>query len=157
MPKLAYIQLYFDDFEHDTAHLDDELSLKYLRLMWVSLQHGGGLPDDDVALARLAQLERVKGWRQAMAKIRAVPTFERDILGRGIRRKMSRWVRDQLFHDSNGKCHWCQKALVRSKQRHPDQFVIDHRVPLAQGGSNQFTNLVASCRACNEAKGAAQW
>jgi 5-methylcytosine-specific restriction endonuclease McrA len=31
---------------------------------------------------------------------------------------------------------------------------VDHRLPLARGGSDNPANLVAACRCCNLAKGA---
>jgi len=51
--------------------------------------------------------------------------------------------------DKKGKlrCWWCNK-IIKSK------WHLDHRVPLAKGGSNSPDNLVISCPACNLSKGA---
>lgn len=34
-----------------------------------------------------------------------------------------------------------------------DDLTVDHRIPLAQGGTNAWSNLVVRCRACNSRKG----
>lgn len=41
-------------------------------------------------------------------------------------------------------CHYCSEHAG----------TIDHKIPIADGGSNQRENLVASCFDCNQAKGA---
>lgn len=71
MPKLAYFPLYFDDFEHDTALLpDDDLRFKYLRLLWNAYQLHNALPADDATVARLAGIEKTKGWRKKAGLLR---------------------------------------------------------------------------------------
>jgi 5-methylcytosine-specific restriction endonuclease McrA len=39
-------------------------------------------------------------------------------------------------------CHWCDTAC-------PDNYHIDHYVPLAKGGKHRVTNLVIACGPCN--------
>lgn len=46
-----------------------------------------------------------------------------------------------------GKCWWCGKKFGQT-------YHIDHRIPLAQGGTNFVSNLVLSCVHCNTSKGA---
>lgn len=70
MSKIAFIPLYWDDFEADTVDLGDDLAHKYLRLLWHCYQRGGALPADDLLIARLAGIERTRGWRGQTAKIR---------------------------------------------------------------------------------------
>ena len=41
-----------------------------------------------------------------------------------------------------GKCWWCGKWIV-------GKYHVDHRVPIARGGSNGPGNLVISCPTCN--------
>ncbi len=43
------------------------------------------------------------------------------------------------------RCWWCNKAISK--------FEIDHRIPLARGGSNFANNLCLSCPTCNKSKG----
>lgn len=44
-----------------------------------------------------------------------------------------------------GKCWWCGRKIV-------GRYHVDHRVPLARGGSNDPGNLVISCPECNQSK-----
>jgi 5-methylcytosine-specific restriction endonuclease McrA len=43
-----------------------------------------------------------------------------------------------------GVCWWCQCKMTRHH--------IDHRIPLARGGTNDPSNLVACCPRCNQKK-----
>ncbi|KKN80617.1 hypothetical protein LCGC14_0327090, partial [marine sediment metagenome] len=75
MPKLAYIKVYFDDFEAATALLPDDriddLRWKYLRLLVKgSYEHGNKIPAVDRTIARLSGIERTKGWRKEVALLR---------------------------------------------------------------------------------------
>jgi len=54
----------------------------------------------------------------------------------------------ELLHRSQrGKCWWCGKPLTNG-------YHIDHRIPLARGGSNAPENLCLACPSCNMSKGA---
>ncbi len=44
-------------------------------------------------------------------------------------------------------CKYCGKSGRRAEME------VDHVLPWAQGGSNDVSNLVISCRACNRSKG----
>lgn len=58
-------------------------------------------------------------------------------------------LRALVWDNSAGRCYHCGGAL------HPiSDFEVDHLHPRAQGGGNEITNLVASCRSCNRSKGA---
>ncbi len=48
-----------------------------------------------------------------------------------------------LARDSNA-CVYCTAALSE------DNFVLDHLVPVAKGGTNRKHNLVAACEICNQ-------
>lgn len=52
-----------------------------------------------------------------------------------------------LIEESRNRCWWCGKKIK-------GKFHVDHRVPLARGGSNDITNLCVSCPKCNHSKGA---
>lgn len=45
-----------------------------------------------------------------------------------------------------GKCWWCGKKIK-------DKYHVDHRIALDKQGSNDATNIVISCPACNLSKG----
>ena len=49
------------------------------------------------------------------------------------------------FADLYGRCAYCGGRA---------QVGVDHEVPLSAGGSDDFWNVVPSCRSCNSSKGA---
>jgi len=51
-----------------------------------------------------------------------------------------------IIKKQNNKCFWCDCDLSK--------IHIDHYIPLKKGGSNDASNLVASCPKCNQSKGA---
>lgn len=55
-------------------------------------------------------------------------------------------VRD-MYSGQRGRCWWCGKPVGRA-------YHVDHRIPLARGGSNAPDNLCISCPKCNRVKGA---
>ena len=52
-------------------------------------------------------------------------------------------VRAYLLHKWNGNCAYCGKKGEE----------IEHLIPRSRGGTSRISNLVLSCRACNEKKG----
>lgn len=69
----------------------------------------------------------------------ALPRPHRIRLGGGIRK--------ELYRRQGGRCIYCG-----SRQR-MDLMDIDHRLPVARGGSNDQSNLQLLCRTCNQRKG----
>ncbi len=57
-----------------------------------------------------------------------------------------RRVRRAKLEIQGGRCFYCG-ALVEE-----GQVTLDHVEPRSRGGSGRWSNLVASCRPCNEAK-----
>lgn len=51
----------------------------------------------------------------------------------------------RLLRAQNGKCAYCAEALER--------YHVDHKTPLARGGSNAPFNLALACPPCNLRKG----
>ena len=86
----------------------------------------------DREAARQAELAetRVKRSADAAARPKSVPKRRREI-----------------FEKSGGKCHYCGVALALDGAWH-----IEHMQPKALLGSNQKSNLVASCVPCNSKK-----
>jgi hypothetical protein len=63
------------------------------------------------------------------------------------------WLRKGVFHRDKGRCQECHRDLTGTILI--DGAVhIDHILPLAQGGSNDPTNLQVLCGDCNLRKGA---
>lgn len=50
-----------------------------------------------------------------------------------------------LLRSQNGLCWWCGDHVG-------NDYHVDHRVPLARGGSNDARNLCISCPKCNQSK-----
>lgn len=51
-------------------------------------------------------------------------------------------------------CHLCGEPIdYESIYPHPDSFVVDHIIPLAQGGSDTLDNKAPSHSRCNSIKG----
>jgi 5-methylcytosine-specific restriction endonuclease McrA len=51
-----------------------------------------------------------------------------------------------IWRDQN-ICQYCAKAFPTEK------LTIDHLIPKSRGGGNNWTNLVAACKKCNQKKG----
>jgi 5-methylcytosine-specific restriction protein A len=57
-------------------------------------------------------------------------------------------VRAMIVRQQLGLCYHCKRPTPIN------EVELDHLAPLAQGGGNDLSNLYASCRECNRAKGA---
>jgi 5-methylcytosine-specific restriction protein A len=57
--------------------------------------------------------------------------------------KNSQWWKNIL---GKGVCHYCQKIFPGS------QLTMDHIVPVSRGGKSTKSNVVPSCRECNQNK-----
>ena len=55
----------------------------------------------------------------------------------------------RIWNKSNGNCHWCEIPLDWSGCDVPNVFHVDHVIPVKDGGTNDESNLVASCVICN--------
>lgn len=51
---------------------------------------------------------------------------------------------DLHMKTQKGMCWWCGKKLTK--------YDIDHRIPLAKGGSNSANNICLACPTCNRSK-----
>jgi len=56
-------------------------------------------------------------------------------------------VRKYVFERNNYQCQSCHKTDLTAKA-----LQVDHIIPLAQGGTNDFSNLQTLCAKCNRAK-----
>lgn len=65
----------------------------------------------------------------------------------GERRPISKRLRFEVFKRDHFMCQYCGR-------KSPDIILeVDHIKPIAEGGTNDFTNLITSCRDCNRGKG----
>jgi len=65
---------------------------------------------------------------------------------RNLRKAIPKAIRFDVFKRDSFKCQYCGATA-------PDVvLVIDHIKPVSKGGTNDITNLIASCEACNSGK-----
>lgn len=64
------------------------------------------------------------------------------------RPRIPRAVRYQVLRRDNHACRYCGATAPEAK------IVVDHVTPVALGGTNDPTNLVAACQPCNAGKAA---
>lgn len=63
-----------------------------------------------------------------------------------------------LWQEQDGACFFCGRPMpepLTQRLRHrkrPESATIDHVLPRALGGSEDWGNEVAACRACNSTK-----
>ena len=55
--------------------------------------------------------------------------------------------RANIFIRDKNICQYCTKSFPT------DQLTLDHMLPKSRGGLNTWTNLVTSCKKCNQKKG----
>jgi 5-methylcytosine-specific restriction endonuclease McrA len=65
-----------------------------------------------------------------------------------VRRSIPPHIRRKIIRRDR-RCRYCGSES--------GPFEIDHRVPIALGGSNRLSNLVLACADCNHRKGASVW
>lgn len=63
-------------------------------------------------------------------------------------RSINKRVRAAVLGRACGRCQMCGRTI----QKHLIVLVVDHKVPVAWGGSNDEDNLWAICEDCNEGK-----
>ncbi|MEX1999088.1 MAG: HNH endonuclease [Gemmatimonadales bacterium] len=56
-----------------------------------------------------------------------------------------------LFARDDYRCQFCGRT--QPELRHRECLTRDHLVPLSRGGTNEWTNVVTACSACNTRKG----
>lgn len=61
--------------------------------------------------------------------------------------KVIKYSRQNIYRRDKYKCQYCNKKFTR------DNLTLDHVIPRSKGGKSKWTNVVACCKACNEAKG----
>lgn len=111
---------------------------------------------------RAKNLEQMRTWtRECMRRERiahpkrvrareSANTSQRRALaaGSGGRHTVADWI--VLCYASGWRCFYCPKPSPPLDER---TAVKEHRIPLIRGGSNDISNIVLSCAACNGRKG----
>ncbi len=57
--------------------------------------------------------------------------------------RRSQWWKQKL---AQGICHYCQNTFAK------EDLTMDHKVPLARGGTTSKGNVVVCCKPCNSEK-----
>src|SRR5258708_9456824 len=58
-----------------------------------------------------------------------------------------------IFERDKFTCYYCAKRHTREEYfAHRKRLHVDHKIPKDLGGSNDETNLVTACNACNPSK-----
>jgi hypothetical protein len=63
-------------------------------------------------------------------------------------------MRQRVWDRDGWHCWYCGQPIAPAKYGVPNRAVVDHQIPLSQGGEDNDANLVAACNACNAKKGA---
>ncbi len=66
---------------------------------------------------------------------------------RAKRKALSHSQRIRVYSKTHGHCYLCGQFVDF------DKFEVEHRIPLAIGGTNDIDNLFCSCHECNSMKG----
>lgn len=61
------------------------------------------------------------------------------------------WLAEHL-KVQNGRCKYCNTRINMADKTRSGNATIDHVIPLARGGIDEFKNTVAACGDCNLAK-----
>lgn len=59
-----------------------------------------------------------------------------------------RMWKESIKNDWNHECAYCGST---------EDLTLDHIVPQCKGGSNHTTNILCSCKKCNQSKGHEDW
>jgi 5-methylcytosine-specific restriction endonuclease McrA len=60
---------------------------------------------------------------------------------------ISQKLRFEIFQRDNFTCQYCGRS-----QKDKIKLEIDHKVPVSEGGADDFNNLITSCNDCNRGK-----
>lgn len=68
--------------------------------------------------------------------------------------KLSKSQSRRILKRDGMRCHYCNLTVSKDLlDCHPRYATVDHKTPLARGGSQDDDNLVCACRKCNGVKG----
>lgn len=151
-PLEIFSELYVGDYFSDTLDFSMEDHAAFRLLLLHAWLNGVAVSDDLAAIAQVGP-ER---WHTVAATILPlllpaitnIEIWKAALLAYdGLRLSPADWhiVRSIVLERDDYVCQYCGC----DKRLH-----VDHKVPLAKGGSNAFDNLVTCCGPCNQSKGA---
>jgi len=80
-----------------------------------------------------------------LVKYEAVSTEKTKKSNKTQRIKFDKITREAIYNNANCRCQICNKLITY------EEFTVDI-IPLAHGGTNDMSNLQASCKVCNKIK-----
>jgi 5-methylcytosine-specific restriction endonuclease McrA len=63
------------------------------------------------------------------------------------KKQIIRFSRANIFARDEHRCQYCGHRFSKT------QLTLDHVIPVVQGGKKTWTNIVTSCKTCNQRKG----
>lgn len=98
---------------------------------------------------RTIRLLRQQGWQMEVrgdGHVRLI-SLEKTA-ARGERKTINGRVRYQVFSESGFRCQACGTTVEEDKVK----LVVDHKIPVDWGGTNDISNLQSLCEECNSGK-----
>ena len=151
-PLEIFSELYIGDYFGDTLEFSSEEHAAFrLLLLHTWLMDPRKEQPDLVAIAHV----EVGKWREMAPAILPLLSVANANITKwqgalrvydGMRLPPAEWhiVRTITLERDGYICQYCGS---------PKRLHVDHKIPLARGGSNAFENLVTSCGPCNQSKG----
>lgn len=155
------VEVYLPAWIVKTLGWDPEIRGIYDAICLRIMYEGKGVEDDDRLNARLCRCS-VRKWRKAkewLSDGREIKISSGRIIidwcmeaaeaarRRDVRKEAaSPSFRLSIYKASVGLCFYCEARLG------PEEFELEHKLPVSRGGDNDRRNLVVSCRPCNLAK-----
>jgi len=68
------------------------------------------------------------------------------IVKRALGAKFGTKTRQTIYEKTNYHCYYCGTAL------NPENWSVDHIIPISLGGSDELDNLTGACISCNKRK-----
>lgn len=132
----------FDSWIDAGLGMSDEDRVQYYAALLEYLKYGKEPNTSGTAKAVLTAI------MPALKKARGNENTERKPQKKRYRRPINNKLRfDVLFRDGF-TCQYCGRKPPEV------ELEVDHMFPVAAGGTNEISNLIASCRECNSGKGA---
>lgn len=156
MSERPFMQLYTSDFLGDTMMLSAQEIGAYILLLVAADANGGVLPPNQSRLRRITKLSK----RDFAAVWATVGGYFEEVDGLLWSLHLKRWARWErlvgrrplsvgtrafVIRRDGAQCRYCGTV--------DGPFHIDHIVSVADGGTDDPTNLTVACKFCNLSKG----
>jgi|LakMenEpi09Nov12_1017454.scaffolds.fasta_scaffold00415_3 tetratricopeptide (TPR) repeat protein len=113
---------------------------------WQQVCEGAGVVSHKIYLKKLENLKLIL--RDQDDRLFLNSAVELSMIELVSVRKISSSIRFDIFQRDNHTCQYCGRTPPEVK------LVVDHLIPVAQGGTDVFENLATSCEECNSGKSA---